>query len=828
MRAKSNSSGRLSFSQVFFSMGVLVLALAGGCDRALEAYKQASMHLEQGRYEQAVTEFDQALALCRRQGNKPCGLYEARLAEAKGVAAEHFFGQAQKAFAETDLGAAQQHLARAQHYRPGDARYDALQTQILSGIAQAEDLRRRALELANGQFWDQAIETLQRALARYRSMPSGQRDLSHIRHRAYQSFCTAAQTHLAEGDWDSAVAQAGRALTYEPNGRDAKAVIAQVGDYRQALDLIEEARARLDSGAETEATLSLLERARRLYPSHPQVPGLLRRAREAVCDIRIARAEALIDASRVHEALDLLESCHGLLPDYRDTAARIGQVRRALAEHFVDRARTMRQNNLHGNALLDGLLALSYVPDMPQAVAEVHAATVALRQQTVYALGYVGFGAAPRHGPLAEAFDAALLVHLQTVRPPNVVLIDCMPFRRTLALIAGSIVEVQIADPRLDPSRPRDVDALLIGQVLAGDVDVHRTTEYATSTYVAHVDKVPNPEHIAAAKQVEDLTAQLAAAERQLAEARGQAKGTRQQPLRIRKDQLAPVEPPGDSLAPIEAQIQRLTGLLKTARSRLASLPTHTEHRVEADHRYPVVHLVKTARVVCLVRLVDAATGRILHTEQVGGEHAARDRFIQPDPAHGVAGDPLELPDDGALIAAAQDHALQRLYRLAEQFVWQASWRFLDPMRQAHSAGQTEQAVENAVRYLFAQPVRTPAAEEALTCLRDAVRQRNDGRVPKLEDLFRNRCGVLLAGGALPVDVQVREGRLWVTRFRGEPVPPGVRLPCDLITVQGIPVGSSETLNDILSHYGPGQHVTLVVERDGQRHAIGVALVENR
>jgi len=544
MRAKSNSSDRLSFSQVFFSMGVLVLALAAGCDRALETYKQASMHLEQGSYEQAVAEFDQALALCRQQGNKPCDLYEARLAEAKGIAAEHFFGRAQTALAETDLGAAQQHLARALHYRPGDARYAALQTQILHEIAQAEDLRRRALELAHGQLWDQAIETLQRALARYRSMPSGQRDLNDIRHRAYQFFCTAAQAHLTEGDWDNAVAQAGRALTYEPNGRDAKAVIAQVGDYRQALDLIEEARAQLDSGAEPEATLSLLDRARRLYPSHPQVPGLLRRAREAVCDIRIGRAEALIDAARIHEALDLLESSQGLLPDYRDTAARIGQVRRALAEHFVDRARTMRQNDLHGNALLDGLLALSYRPDMPEAVAEVHAATVVLRQQTVFALGYVGFGAAPRHGPLAEAFDAALLVHLQTVRPPNVVLVDCMPFRRTLALIAGNIVEVQIADSRLDPSRPRDVDALLIGQVLAGDVDVHRTTEHATSTYVARVDKVPHPEHVAAARQVEELTAQLAAAERQLADARRQATGTRQQPLRIRKDQAPPVAPP--------------------------------------------------------------------------------------------------------------------------------------------------------------------------------------------------------------------------------------------------------------------------------------------
>ena len=827
MYAKSEPSGRLSFSSILLCLAATPILITMGCDQALETYKQGCIHLEQGGYEQAVAEFDQALALCRQQGNKPCDLYQAKLAEAKSMAAEHFFALAQKALAETDLGLSQERVARALHYLPGEARFTAMQAQTVSQIAQAEDLRRRALALADQQQWDQAIQTLQQALGRYRSLPNGSRDLSSVRHRAYAFYCNAAHACLARDDWDGAVSEANRALSYEPNGSDAKAVIDQVADYRQAVKLIGEARVRLQNASDPQDTLSMLERAQRLYPSHPEVSGLLRAATEGVCDEKIDRAEELIDAGRIHDALDLLEDSNRILNGYRDASSRFAQVRQALAEHFVTRARTMRESNQHASALLDGLLALSYVPDLPEATAEVHAATVLLREQSVYSVGYVGFGAALVHRRTADALDAGLLVHLQTVKPPNVVLVDSMPFRRTLGLIAGNIIEVHITDPRLQSARPRNVDAFLIGQVLDRHIDVHQTTEYATSTYVSRTNTLPNPEHVDAVEHVQSLTNQLADVERRLAEARRRPTGSRLRPIRLRKGQTPPAEPPADSLDSLQAEIKDLSIRLAAARSRVATLPSHLRRPVEAEHRYPVVDVAKTARLVCAVRFVDAATGRVLHASQIVGEHTVHDRVVQPDPAHGVAPDPLELPGDIELTDVALQDALEQLYRFAEHFVWRAAERFVEPMRQARHAGQTDQALEYAVRHMFARPVRTPASDEALACLREAAGLRNKGRVPKLQPLLRERCGVLLAPGALPMDFRARDGRLVVTRFHGRPTPPHLRCPCDLVAVQGVPVRSTDTLQDVMSHYGPGQYVTLIVEREGSRHAIEVGLIGN-
>ncbi|MBN1127296.1 MAG: hypothetical protein JXA82_20005 [Sedimentisphaerales bacterium] len=808
-------------------LAIIIVLFFSGCDQALEAHKRANEHLSQGRYEQAIAEFEQALAFCHQQSRKPCDLYEQSLADAKRRAGEHYFGLAQKAFAETDLGKAQQHITRAIEYAPQDAVFQQLRRRILEQMQVAEELRRQALALADGRQWDQAIETLQKALGQYRSLPNGTNDLNTIRQNAYEQYLTEARALLAGGDWDSAVAQANTALSYYSNGREAKQIIQQVANQRQALALIEAAKELLTQNQDPQSALNNLQQARQLYPSHPEVAALIVQAKQAVCDQKISAALQRQNQGDLHGALRQLRDCKRLLDSYGNIDALIGQIQVQIAESHIVKAVEFREQNLDGNALLHSLLALSYIPDHPQAGAELYAASLRLRERTEYALGYVGFQARPDTILTAQNLDSSVLVHLHAVKPPNAVIVDCMPFKTVLGRISINIADVSITDVRIQSDKPKDVDALLIGQVLDNHIEIQETTTYGKSRYQSGLQAVPNPDYTRLQNTVQEITRKLQEAQTQLTEARTSLRQSQSLTRTSRRNTTISQKEAMDTVTASQQKVTDLSNELTRSKASLAAIPPHHQNPVHSEHRYPIVHVTKTARLVCLLRFVHP-DGAILLAEQITGLAIAEDDYVQPDPAHNVPADPLQMPSETTMIALALEDALSRIFALTDGFLWNHGNRFLSLMQQARNAAQQDLAIEHAVKYLFAQPVINPDSDRVVRFLTEIVNNYNGGETIDLKRMLRERCGVFLSPGALPADIRESANGLVISGFRRVELPPNLRCPCTLTMVEGIPIHSLDTLNAMMSQYGEGRHITLTVEHNGQYRLIDVNLVRAR
>jgi hypothetical protein len=128
--------------------------------------------------------------------------------------------------------------------------------------------------------------------------------------------------------------------------------------------------------------------------------------------------------------------------------------------------------------------------------------------------------------------------------------------------------------------------------------------------------------------------------------------------------------------------------------------------------------------------------------------------------------------------------------------------------RSAQAGADRRLAVEHALSYLFAYPVRSLETDQLLPVLFGVAADERD--LVDLEALLRKHCQVLLERGRLPLAVQESGGQLWVTQFdnpRDRAAVPGKS--CTLTAVNGSTVNSTEALAAMLAQHGAGDKVTL-------------------
>jgi hypothetical protein len=113
---------------------------------------------------------------------------------------------------------------------------------------------------------------------------------------------------------------------------------------------------------------------------------------------------------------------------------------------------------------------------------------------------------------------------------------------------------------------------------------------------------------------------------------------------RKRKAQ-AEVEEAGQRLAHAASEVG-------TAKLHVEAFPPEVLVPNMVKHRYPVETFTWTGRVVCMLKIVDAATGEVLLAERVEGQASHSDRTVAPDPRRNIPVDPLELPSEAALLNA--------------------------------------------------------------------------------------------------------------------------------------------------------------------------------
>jgi len=741
MRIQGGMNGRDMASVRLALLSVIAGALfvVAGCAHE-KAYKRGDRLSREGQYDQAVAELEAAIRLAEdKNSDKAAAKYRKRLEQVKLEAGRFYHREAQIRFDRADLGGAKDAIDRAIQFCPLDPTYGPLRQRVVQAISEAEKVRADALSLAEERQWQAAVQRMNEALAMYRTMPGGDADLKRIKDRAYRYYLDRAGQRLNEGDLAQAESEAQAALVYQ-DGSEAKTILRTVKDRREAAVLIENGRKLLQEGRAEEA-LAALERAAKLHASHPEISGLLLRARQAVCDGWLAQGRTAAEAHDYPLAMRLFHKSQTLLDGYGGVAALLADMRSRLAGLHLEASKQYLQDGVAGIATFHAAAALDYLPEFSDARRQLGESSEQVRRDVAYTIAFTGFKTTPQQQSLGAILDAAALEHLTKTHPPNVMIVE----RIDLQAILGEqdLSKTDRIDPksRVATGQLQGVGALIVGQVLDSRVvSENKQTGYGESTYQDGYRREPNPDYVHAAEHLDAAVGRLEHARRSLAEAEERL-ARLQRPGPVTPEEMQRRREAEIRVHEARAQLVQAAADVGGAKMRLASIPPEVLVPNMVVHRYPIETFTWTAKVLCMVKMLDTVTGEVLIAERVEGQAQHSDRMVQADPYRNVPEDALVLPSESTLIEGAANSAIGKLRQTLNQACSKHGQRFLVQMQRAQAVGDAVTAVDGSMKYLFAYPGGDPQAKAMIECIRTYLAD-EDGLID-VQALLRNQCHVL-------------------------------------------------------------------------------------
>ncbi|MHC4430774.1 MAG: CsgG/HfaB family protein [Planctomycetota bacterium] len=780
-----------------------VLVAASGCAHE-QAYKRGTKLSRQGQYDKAIKELNEAIALAEKDRKYDAvQRYREKLVEVKLEAGRHYYRRAEDQFARADLRAARGSIDRCVQYCPQNLTYHTFRDRVLKAIEDAGKLRSEALALTEQRQWSTAVQRMSEALAMDRTMPGGQSDLRQIKDRAYNYYLSSAQDRLRANDLGGAEAQARSALDYRHSGREANAVLREASDRRQAMELVTRGRGLLAEGDGEEA-LDLLERAQRLYSLHAELPELLSQARRAVCDKWIGQGRRAMDAGDYAGALRLFQKSDGLLRGYGGAGTLIVNAKSRLAGVHLGASQRYLAEGMPGAGVLHAAAALGYQPGDAEALRLLRQGETQTRDEVRYTMAFVGIKSMPRDRMLAEMFASAAVEHMTRMRRAGIVLIERTDLRMILDerdLSASGLVRAQ---SRMPADSLHGVDALILGRIIDSRIiEETRHTGHGESIYQDGFRPEPNPDHEAAAAEVDVAVERFERAQARLNDA--EARLARYD--HVDSEDAEAVARRRKARADVAEARQRLEGAatkLGIAQVRLAATPRDVMVPNVVAYEYPIDNVTRTARIGCMIKILDTATGELILAETIDGRHAHSDDVVVPEPGRNVPADPLELPDDLTLIEEAAAEAIVKLKHALGAAARQHGDRLLVQMRHAETAGDMVRAVDNCVKYLFARPVRHDQTDRMTRLLRRYLG--NEDGLVDVRGLLRTHGGLLLDPARFPAQMEERNGQIIIRRFHNRPSRE-VRCPCTLVSIDGQAVRSIGEVRMLMDHYGADERV---------------------
>lgn len=269
-------------------------------------------------------------------------------------------------------------------------------------------------------------------------------------------------------------------------------------------------------------------------------------------------------------------------------------------------------------------------------------------------------------------------------------------------------------------------------------------------------------------------------------------------------------------MADVAEARQRLAGAatkLGIAEIRMAATPRDVLVPNMVKYEYPIHTITRTAKVSCMLKMLDTATGELILAERIEGRHAHSDDTVAADPMRNVPADPLELPDRMTLMEEAANVVIVKLRRSLSMASRKHGHRFVEQMQRAETAGDMVRAADNCVKYLFAYPVRYDHTDKMMSFLRKYLGP-EDGLVD-LRGLLRTHSRLLLERAEFPAQLEERDGEVIIRKFHRKPSR-DVRFPCTLSSIDGRPVHSIAEVNTLMDHRGASEQVSITVLSRGQ------------
>ena len=435
--------------------------------------------------------------------------------------------------------------------------------------------------------------------------------------------------------------------------------------------------------------------------------------------------------------------------------ALLTEVRSRLAERHLELSRQYQQEGAAGIATFHAGAALSYLPGNAAAQSQLGQCAGQVRQDVGYTVAFTGFESAPAQQSLAALLASAALEHLTRTHPENVMIVE----RAGVPPIPGvRIVEQADVPPIPDEEIPdtierndpplraatgerQDVDAVIGGQVLEGKVTSEsKLTGQGESVYQDGYRRQPNPDRVPAASALDAAVQELERCRHQLAEAEARLERFQRvdprNPEEVARRRKAQAE-----VDEAKRHLVHAAEDVGAAKVRLASIPPEVLVPNMVRHQYPIETFTWTAKVVCMVKMLDTATGEVLCAERVEGQESRSDRTVAADPARNVPEDPLVLPSESTLLEAAANSALVKIRQTLSQACADTGSDSCRPCSGPRPPAIPFGRLDNGIKYLFAYPTGDAHANAIVDSLRRYLA--NEDGLLDVRAILRTHCHVL-------------------------------------------------------------------------------------
>jgi tetratricopeptide (TPR) repeat protein len=811
----------------------VTLGVFAGCASEM---KRGQRELDRGDFASAVQHFERAvndqkpkelvvsarqLAWTYRENGQPLEnkkLNEAvvKLADALERAARWSFDAATQTHARARQAEAKAALEKTLSYIPGYPGARELLNKVVQAQSQASALHAQAQQQARSSQWDQAVETLNTALKTDGTLPGGQATLDRIKQEAYQWYCALAKQALERDAREEVKQQVANARRFA-DGPEARQTLETVDTRNRADRSVAAAGKEFEAGKFEKALTHFLE-AEALYPTMPGLAARIVTTKERICDGYLAQGKKELAAYHFFEALRQFTRSQTLLPDYGRVEGYLAVVSERIAEQHLSQARQFQQRGLHGNAVLHQVLCLNYQPQNVTVARELEESMRAIRQEVQYTIGFLGFEAKASDRSIADRAEARGLQHLNRIKPENVQVRDMLSLRPGVEAQQRPLENLIGGDGRLG----QGVDALIMGKVLENSVRITTQTTYGQSEYQYGMKAVPNPDYDQAMHRYNQANQNLLRAQQNLQSAEQMLETARalnrQDSNTVNQIALA-TQTQLTNMA--RNKVQQCQREVTDAQNAVTTTPRLKNVPDMRQHRYPILTKTKAATVTFSIKMVDTATGSVLFTDRFEGQFAQSDRTVEEDLAHNVSADPWEVPDDAVMSTEALEALTGKLHASIELATQKHGHRFIVLMRQAEAKKQTEQVVENVIKYLFAYPIDPEDTERLMRGLEPVIAKQAD--FVNLPQRLRQYCGIMRGQGRLPLVLVFQNNRLLIQKAEG--VELGVSLPCELTAIEGKPVQDTRDVAAVLRPYGPGDEVAVVLSSNGRKQTKNLRLI---
>jgi tetratricopeptide (TPR) repeat protein len=700
MMKDNNRFSALCTRAMLLIFAVATLTILTGC-AAGRAYDKGLLLDSNGDKERAIMHFQTAVDLAPENVQ-----YKKTLLKAKTERSQYYFQKAQTSRSAKRLASAEKLYVKSTEYNHGNADSIRGLDLVRKEIATSEAIRSEALGLARDKKWDGAVKRMRVAWEQNDELPNGASDLARLLKSAARAHVAIAAKWANEAKWVDVALEANRALKFQPNDADAKALLAEVGRQNRYNALIAEGDGLMEKTKSREA-LACYFKAKKVNARGRSPARRITKAKVAILRENIREGKKLLGKGEHCAALSLFREGKELVPQdetiiglVKDTTRMV--VRKDLAEA----AKSMRSGQLE-KAYVHYLLVLGCDEENEFASEGLEDCLVRLREKVTYRVGLLGVKADAKYRQHAERLEAILAEKAMEDLP------DYVQFLETHDVVKVLKAQTKATAPR--------INAMIAAKLLYASLRTKKKRTTGSSKFQKGVRSVKNPNYDKVVAEVQTAQAEYTSAQeaRIAANAASNMFGAM---AGAAGGGMGDTMGMGATMSAAGSAAERSAlSELQSAQIKLRQTPQRISVPNMVTHKYPIIFVTTTANVSARVKIVDTQTKKRHFSGTLHGKWEAHDKYIKEDRARNVPEDLLDIPEPEEMNEhAVASIATQVKVKIAKLIV-QHGQNLANDAKRAIKKRDTAAAIRPAVHYLLTYPKGDKHSLEMMNVLQNHI-----------------------------------------------------------------------------------------------------------